>query len=656
MVVSRPGGSSWPVESGQRVGAFLLGMGVNEALAVIQKMGSLDRAEFCFDERRIFDVDLSLRLPSLGLQLCFDGFQQDLRVIVVQLRAIGSTGTGGGELADEGERYRPDMLPSLTYGGRVFAGPRRPALCFRDLYSMFGPTWIGDFRVSEPTAYYLRYPGLTFEFPLPPDMIDALAAKGEHPMDIPGHPPPTAARMWVLAKDSPSFMHPVSAQPDGPEDVVVRPATGVELRGRTLRFGSMPQDVFSDFGPPEQVCVKDVDAVRIHSASTLPPRLTGPDYYYNYFHLGLDVLFDGRSHLVKKVILHTNPPMHELFSRYTRCFFHIPLGSSTETQAPLSQGVRASVSAATPLDSAVLLSSSPHAATALDSAVLPSSSPQGRGGDAIGGDLVLPPAAAEAERGGNAISAEAAESTAACGESKGAGCAVESLCDADEDVTPQGDGLDEYGWEERSGRRISKRERKALRQKRKKDARDGATSPGTSPVISLLSTSPEPSPLLAALCDNTATSAISSELCRAVAATAADAGGWDELPPPAMPLDRNADALGSGFDLDGFVDDPCGDEAQAEPLFGAGSLCAPAVGDVCIDVKWPWPQIQEVLEHATGCGSGRPLVVNQSGHTPFGSTFFYALPGLAFEVMQNGFVASLTVFSVPPDSLPTVFQ
>merc|ERR1712217_1005407 len=69
----------------------------------------------------------------------------------------------------------------------------------------------------------------------------------------------------------------------------------------------------------------------------------------------------------------------------------------------------------------------------------------------------------------------------------------------------------------------------------------------------------------------------------------------------------------------------------------------------------------EVLSRNNGASSGyscgKPLIVNSaSGHTPFGSTHFYALPGLAFEVMQNGFLASVTVFSVPPDDVPDVFR
>ncbi|CAE8617168.1 unnamed protein product, partial [Polarella glacialis] len=222
------GPSPWQLEPAQRVGPFALGMGVNEALAIVQKMGSLDHAEFSFDEQCPFDTDMCLRLPSLGLQLCFDAFQQDLRVIAVCLQA-----------AD----HEASMLPTLAYGSRVFAGAmsQRAPPCLREVYQMFGPTWIGDFRPSGRAAYLLRYPGLTFEFPLPEDMVDMLAARGEHPTELPGMAAPSATRLWVFAAEAPSFLAPVFAMPELPEAVLVRPAVGVELQGKMLRFGSMPQ-------------------------------------------------------------------------------------------------------------------------------------------------------------------------------------------------------------------------------------------------------------------------------------------------------------------------------------------------------------------------------------------------------------------------------
>lgn len=799
MVVVGTGSSSWPVEPAHRVGAFLLGMGVNEALAVVQKMGSLDQAEFSFDEHRLFDVDLSLRLPSMGLQLCFDGLLQDLRVIVVQLQCsegpggdcgAETAGGGGGGDGRTGENTRgasrghgqrggrvsgvaakggedaraavapdlpPPSLPPLAYSGRVFAGAKKPALCLRDVCTMFGPTWIGEFHTGEDdAAYFLRYPGLTFEFPLPADWVEELAARGEHPMEIPGHRPPTAVRMWVFAKDAPSYLDALSARPDEAEAVVVRPSTGVELRGRALLFGAMPQDVFSDFGPPEQVCVKDVDAVRIHSDGSLPPRVTGPDYYYNYFHLGLDVLFDGRTHLVKKVILHTNPPTHELFSRYTRCFFEIPIGQAAveacvkrargaasgqggdaadggggggdegggggsiyagaeadpcgagvstsaapaalaevppgpPPRSPRPQSSREQVALASAAatvttvggthssaNAAALVTAGSAVATT-DESPAPSAAVAGtaaadaaedRTAAAGGGSLLVLPQAAVDQDGADELILPVA--AAADPSSEGAA--------ADEVRLDKADAADEDGWEEpRVGKRVTKRERKAARQKRKKDSRGGGSggdasplsatlSSSPSPGLSLLSASPESSPVLATLGDE----GLKIAAVAAAAAAAGDAaapcdGAWDDLPPPAMPLDGDADALGCGFDLDGLI------EGDVEPASAArdraAAVAEAAVGDedglsdfaldsdLCIDVRWPWTRIQEVLG-ASGacCGVGRPLVVSQGGHTPFGSTFFHALPGLAFEVMQNGFVASLTVFSVPPGKLPPIFQ
>lgn len=60
------------------------------------------------------------------------------------------------------------------------------------------------------------------------------------------------------------------------------------------------------------------------------------DYFYNYFSMGMDVMFDGESHTVKKIILHTNFPGSKDFNvyvssnsqfltsdRYAKCNFKI---------------------------------------------------------------------------------------------------------------------------------------------------------------------------------------------------------------------------------------------------------------------------------------------------------------------------------------------
>uniref|UniRef100_H2YCQ7 Uncharacterized protein n=1 Tax=Ciona savignyi TaxID=51511 RepID=H2YCQ7_CIOSA len=57
------------------------------------------------------------------------------------------------------------------------------------------------------------------------------------------------------------------------------------------------------------------------------------DYFYNYFTLGLDILFDGNSHTVKKFVLHSNHPGHYNFNIYYRCEFKIELLNETSSFA-----------------------------------------------------------------------------------------------------------------------------------------------------------------------------------------------------------------------------------------------------------------------------------------------------------------------------------
>eukprot|EP00930_Biecheleria_cincta_P033694 TRINITY_DN23343_c0_g1_i1.p1 TRINITY_DN23343_c0_g1~~TRINITY_DN23343_c0_g1_i1.p1 ORF type:complete len:641 (-),score=107.15 TRINITY_DN23343_c0_g1_i1:32-1738(-) len=538
-------------------------------------------------------------MPSLGLQLCFDSFQQDLRVITVRLQASDDAVAVGSE-AEEEDRDAPEanLLPPLAYNGRVFAGATGPSArappCIREVYNMFGPTWIGDFRPEGRPAYLLRYPGLAFEFPLPEDLVDGLAAKGEHPTEIPGRPPATACRLWVYASDSPTFLSPASVMPDMPEAVVVRPSLGVELQGRLLRFGAMPQDIFSDFGPPEQVCVKEFDAVRIHSARVPTSKTAGPDYYYNYFHLGVDVLFDGRTHLVKKVTLHANPPTHERFSRYSRCFFQLPLVQDEEQAAAAAAG---------------------DALMAEEEELLPAASEHQEE------ELLPVPAASEPQE------------------------ASEVQRDR-ETLLP-----DETSIQEPADEATDHRKKNRKSQKKSKKSRAGRAPLGSpvlgsesSPSLSVLSTSPEPSPILAKIKESTNCRSGRS-LAGSPAAGPAGVGDAPEgldvmadmdelLPPPALPLD--------GLDAE---------ENSSTKLFGNAQD-----SNICIDVRWSWPDVEEVLHRVAGFPRSKPLVMSQSGHTPFGSTYFYAFPGLIFEVMQNGYVASLTVFSVPPGELPSVFQ
>lgn len=104
----------------------------------------------------------------------------------------------------------------------------------------------------------------------------------------------------------------------------------LETRKQTMQrdvwFGDSVQDVVSSLGAPNRVFFKSEDKMKIHSPSAHRRVQTKrSDFFYNYYTLGLDVLFDARTQRCKKMILHTNYPGHYNFNMYHRCEFQLQL-------------------------------------------------------------------------------------------------------------------------------------------------------------------------------------------------------------------------------------------------------------------------------------------------------------------------------------------
>ncbi|KAF6023009.1 C16orf70 [Bugula neritina] len=93
----------------------------------------------------------------------------------------------------------------------------------------------------------------------------------------------------------------------------------------SITFGLPAQEVDSRLGAPTKIYYKSHDKMKIHSPVDRQREGLKSDYIYNYFSLGLDLIFDGASHKLKKILLHTNYPGHYNFNIYMRCNFTIPL-------------------------------------------------------------------------------------------------------------------------------------------------------------------------------------------------------------------------------------------------------------------------------------------------------------------------------------------
>ncbi|CAH8546636.1 unnamed protein product [Schistosoma turkestanicum] len=112
------------------------------------------------------------------------------------------------------------------------------------------------------------------------------------------------------------------------QDLNVNPTREPQIRRftRSLTFGDCVQDVLSALGSPSRVFYKTEDKMKIHlpqSHRLVQPRKS--DYFFNYFSLGLDILFDAQTHKVVKFVLHTNQPGEYTFNTYYRCLFEIPI-------------------------------------------------------------------------------------------------------------------------------------------------------------------------------------------------------------------------------------------------------------------------------------------------------------------------------------------
>ena len=198
---------------------------------------------------------------------------------------------------------------------------------FGRISEALGPTYPGEVHAGQ---YPLQYPGIAFLFPLP-----AVAAQQQRHQQGPvagsgvsselpvalstpaariilhhgsaaslaaarGAPPPPAPRAAAGGSSSWRYFEPVAAVP----------CQGLLLGGgaaggscRVLRFGASPQDVVSELGEP--------------SSTHARPR----SYLYCYASRGLDALFCGTTHRLRKLVLHANQPGHPDFGIYSKCNF-----------------------------------------------------------------------------------------------------------------------------------------------------------------------------------------------------------------------------------------------------------------------------------------------------------------------------------------------
>ncbi|KAK3086507.1 hypothetical protein FSP39_019366, partial [Pinctada imbricata] len=275
-------------------------------------------------------MDLVLNLSHDGIRLIFDPISQRLKIIEVNNMS----------------KVR------LKYCGVHFNSPQvQPTI--EQIDQSFGATHPGVYN-SEKQLFVLNFRGLSFDFPIE-SRFEPTYAHGLGSLQFPNGSSPIVSRMCIYTGSSlvdtkvpplpiicfhgNCFVDCIEVlreenvtkglkcilvtEGNGPGKVLDPKKKVVE---RIVHFGDSSQDVVSALGSPSRVFYKAEDKMKIHSPNAHKRiRCGSSDYFYNYFTMGLDVLFDANTHQVKKFILHTNFPGHYNFNMYCRCEFKLPV-------------------------------------------------------------------------------------------------------------------------------------------------------------------------------------------------------------------------------------------------------------------------------------------------------------------------------------------
>ncbi|KAK6622400.1 hypothetical protein RUM44_002211 [Polyplax serrata] len=310
---------------------FILGMHFSQAVAIIQsQVGIIKGVQVLYSDTNPLSADLVINLSCDGVRLIFDSVSQRLKMIEV---------------------YNMKLIV-LKYSGIIFNSPEVvPSL--EQIEHSFGATHPGVYD-QDKQIFQLNFRGLSFSFPVE-SKFEPGYAHGLGSLQLQNGSSPTVSKTSIYAGinivDCRTPAMPICCYNghvylEHAEIVRERNRTkGLKLHlftegscrytegkkqclAREVMLGESCQDVVTSLGAPSRMFYKSEDKMKIHSPNPHKRVTRKSDYFYNYFTLGLDILFDASSQKAKKFVLHTNYPGHYNFNMYYRCEFRIDLHNS----------------------------------------------------------------------------------------------------------------------------------------------------------------------------------------------------------------------------------------------------------------------------------------------------------------------------------------
>uniref|UniRef100_A0A061R1P5 Upf0183 protein n=2 Tax=Tetraselmis sp. GSL018 TaxID=582737 RepID=A0A061R1P5_9CHLO len=309
------------LQPGLALGPFFLGMPIGKAVANIQDSKTehhIVEVKYTHSAESVGCRDIVLNFPEAGMHLRFEPHSQRLRLIEVY-----------------------DLSRMQVRFAQALVGGASNTATFVRIYDLFGPTFPGELDL-QGARYSLHYPGLSFVFPIPRQHAPQLK-EAELPLEFPDGTTPVASRIALYSGTVKELaaLDTVAPPTLKPGAAYFSKVTALLDHGlsfgsekEALMFGASPQDVWSVLGTPSSMYPRAAGGMAIQSGGASARSQSSADYFYSYFSRGLDVIFCGRTHRVRKFVLHTNPPGHIEFNTYNKCNFEIPVSSHRPVESP----------------------------------------------------------------------------------------------------------------------------------------------------------------------------------------------------------------------------------------------------------------------------------------------------------------------------------
>ncbi|KAB5594594.1 hypothetical protein CTheo_1916 [Ceratobasidium theobromae] len=297
------------LQPGSGIGPFELGTSLFDVLAFLRRSSPpiFPSVSVKFDTSQAVLSPIILHLRP-HLDLLFTRHTQRLHTISLSLhRNIHS---------------HPPLV--LSYKSEVLSGPdvvlRRTAV-----QRMMGPTYKGE---------RMRYPGVWFSFeddtPGVSSSNNGNAVEGNAEVK---RVVVTQRQETEQDKEDADEILPNPAMYGDVRKAIIKAHDGIYLHFYApeqdgppihVRLGvTTAEDLTCDLGPPVLTHFKEDDRMAIHATAQDDEE----SYFYNYFQHGIDFLISGKTHRVRKIIVHTNVPGSPLFQRYKRCPWELVLNS-----------------------------------------------------------------------------------------------------------------------------------------------------------------------------------------------------------------------------------------------------------------------------------------------------------------------------------------